>query len=148
MKTFLQQTQQHQVISFSYSKHITQGNLQWDTNGKKVPCCKAFSSTSHKSIITLLRNLLEYIFYNHKKLRPPHHFMPYSFISLHAKSNHPYLHSMISSNLHTRRHLPKEIMWIIPRWNRQPSHQLCNWAFTKSQTFYAMYCIYLSKILK
>ena len=56
LNTFLKQAQQHQVICFSYSKHIAQENVQYDTNAKKFPCCKALSSATHKSIIMLLRN--------------------------------------------------------------------------------------------
>ena len=47
-----------------------------------------------------LESCLEYVFYNHKIPCPPHHIMRYSFISLHPKSNHPYLHSTISYNGH------------------------------------------------
>ena len=86
---------------------------------KEIPLLQSpFKCNTQEYHYVIKKLVVEYMLRNHKMPSPPHHFMHYSFIFCNVRSNHPYLHSMISSNLHTQWHLPKEITWIIPRWNK------------------------------
>ena len=70
--------------------------------GKEIPLLQSlFKYNTQEYHYVIKKLVVEYMLRNHKMPSPPHHFMHYSFIFCNVRSNHPYLHSMISSNLHT-----------------------------------------------